>query len=433
MEFLDVARRDNGETGAVEISAKVSSAAVKDQLSDFYEVVAPHQGLKADASWDDVDAAAMQSMGADRYRELRRDFVVNRLVSEALATCGVVPALTPRIHAVDYPEPYADYSFEVSIVERPRLVLTSCEPVEIETDDAEVTDALIDARIAEFLEAHAEYSVDVPRPVAYGDCVRVDMATLREGKTVPRLTGKSMILELAKGAMPESFVEGFVGTKVGETRVVDYAVRRPQALAADDVDGYTATVTVVEQLKKAVPKLTDEWVDENVESASSVADLRKGVARGLEVEVAQFNRDTHARLANIELAKRLQGIIPEEFYQVSRTALANKLERELSEKGQTLDDYLEQEHMNEEELSMQTFIQSAENLRQGFALEALFDGRGMSLSDEDLEYACEQAFGKETYDRALLERTGRFSLVESSAKRMVALNWLADTAVVREG
>lgn len=432
MEFLDLKRQDNEETGAVELSVRISSAVVEEQLSDFYEVVAPRQGLKADDSWDDVDAAAERSMGERQYRELRRDFVVNRLVSEALAACGIVPALTPRIHALDYPDPRCDYSFEVSVVERPRLALSSYEPVEIEVDDARVTDELIDARIAEFLEACAEYSVDLERPVAHGDCVRVDMATLRQEKTVPRLTGKNMILELAKGAMPESFVEKFVGMKVGETRVIDYTVQRPCALDRNDVDRYTSTVTVVEQLKKTVPELTDEWVDGNVESASSVADLRKGIACGLEAQVARFNRDTHARLANIELAKRLQGAIPEEFYHVSRTALANKLERELAEKGQTLDDYLEQEHMNEEELSMQTFIQSAENLRQGFALEALFDGRDMSLSERDLACACEEAFGKDSYDHAFLEKTGRLHLIEDAAKRMVALNWLADTAIVKE-
>lgn len=431
MEFLELTRRANEGTGAVELSVKVSAAVVREQLSDFYEVVAPHQGLRPDALWGDVDAAAEQSMGIERYRELRRDFVVNRVVAEALAACDIVPALTPRIRALDYPDLHADYSFEVSVVERPHLTLTSCDPVEIEVEDAKVTDELVDARIAEFLEARAEYSTGLPRPVAYGDCVRVDMATLREGKNVARLTGKSMILELAEGAMPKSFVDKFVGMAVGETRVIDYAVLRPQALSEDDVDRYAATVTVVEQLDKTVPELTDEWVDSSIESASSIVDLRKGIRDGLEVEVARFNRDTHARLANVELAKRLKGTIPEEFYQVSRSALMEKLERELAEKGQTLDDYLEEKHMNEEELSMQTFIQSAENLRQGFALEALFDGREMSLSERDLEYASEQAFGKGSYDRGMLERTGRFRLIEQAAKRMVALNWLADTVIVR--
>ena len=109
----------------------------------------------------------------------------------------------------------------------------------------------------------------------------------------------------------------------------------------------------------------------------------------------------------------------------------SKLERELSEKGQTLDDYYEQEHMNEEELSVQMLIKSGENLRQGFALEALFDGRGMHVTEEDLKCAFQQAFGSGAFDKGELEKTGKLRIVERAAKRMVALNWLADTAVVR--
>ena len=75
-------------------------------------------------------------------------------------------------------------------------------------------------------------------------------------------------------------------------------------------------------------------------------------------------------------------------------------------------------------------IQSGENLRQGFALEALFDGRGMTLSDEDVEAAAARFFGgSPTADE--LRRTGRARLAESMAKRAAALSWLVETAVVK--
>ena len=45
-------------------------------------------------------------------------------------------------------------------------------------------------------------------------------------------------------------VDGVVGMEVGETKVVDYAVRRPRAIADDDVDRYQATVTVLSQQRK---------------------------------------------------------------------------------------------------------------------------------------------------------------------------------------
>lgn len=87
--------------------------------------------------------------------------------------------------------------------------------------------------------------------------------------------------------------------------------------------------------------------------------------------------------------------------------------------------------MNEEELSVQMLVRSGENLRQGFALEALFDGRGMRMTDADRERAWGHAFGRGSYDAEELRRSGKYPLVESAAKRMVALNWLVDTAIVK--
>ena len=151
----------------------------------------------------------------------------------------------------------------------------------------------------------------------------------------------------------------------------------------------------------------------------------------LEAEISHMNRDTHARLANIELAKRLEGKIPDALFWASRDGLMPRLERELSEKGRSLDDYYEENGMNEEELSVQMLIKSGENLRQGFALEALFDGRGMAVTDEDVLYAYEQMFGKRDCAVGALRASEKYPVVERSAKRMVALNWLADTAVVK--
>lgn len=335
------------------------------------------------------------------------------------------------MHVLAYPEAGSAFGFSLSAVERPRLALSSYGPVEVEMERVEVTDGLVDARIAGFLEAHAVYDEAPPRAVRRGDCIKVDVMTTLEGKAVPRLTGNGMLLELVPGAMPEPFVDGVVGMEVGETKVVDYAVRRPRAIADDDVDRYQATVTVLSQQRKAVPPLTDEWVAAHVEKASSVQELRAGVARGLEAEVEACNRDTLARLANIELEKRLVGSIPDAFYRAARQGLMDKLEADLAAKGQTIDDYYEQEHMNEEELSVQMLVRSGENLRQGFALEALFDGRGMRMTDADRERAWGHAFGRGSYDAEELRRSGKYPLVESAAKRMVALNWLVDTAIVK--
>lgn len=432
MEFEELTRTDNKETGSIKIEIALSPETVSSILGEFYEVVGAHKGAAEGALWDEIDRAALATMPEESYRELRRDFVINFVSGEALKALGITPELTPKVHVLEYPDSNETFYFDIAVVERPRVTLTSYDPVEIETEDAILSDELIDMRIAALLERHTDYEPAKPHPVMYGDCVKVDIATMHNGKTVPRLTGKNTIFELADGSMPNSFVKMLIGASIGETKTFDYTVKKDRAISDNDVDVYTATVTIVSQLSKYVPVLTDEWVNENIEAASTVAEFRRGVEKMIEAEIVHVNRDTHARLANIELSKRLEGKIPDELFQASRDGLMRRLERELSEKGQSIDDYYEENEMNEEELSVQMLIKSGENLRQGFALEALFDGRTMVLADDDLLYAYEQMFGKRDCSVPELRASEKYPVVERSAKRMVALNWLADTAIVKE-
>lgn len=431
MDFEELKQVPNVETGEIAVTLAVSGDTIDQLLAEFYSAIAPVVGKRDSDSWDVVDEAAVAKVSSERYREMRRDFVTNRMVGDGLKQLGIEPALTPNIHVLEYPEVGKAYAFELSVVERPVLSLSSCEPVEIEVEDFEVTDAVVDARVSQLLEMRAEYTEAPDHPVAFGDCIKVDIATASEGKTVPHLTGKGFVLDLSDGSMPASFVNGLAGTEVGETRSFEYEVKRPRAIVDTDVDRYSVTVVILGQLEKTIPVLSDAWVSANIEGDATVDDFRSDVRRSLEIEAAHMNCDTHARLANIELEKRLVGTIPDAFYQASRNGLMDKLERELAEKGQTIDDYYEQERMNEEELSVQMLVKSAENLRQGFSLEALFDGRDMQLSSDDLREACRHAFGTDSFDKEEYERTGKYRLVESAAKRMVALRWLVDTAIVK--
>lgn len=430
MELTRLEKAEPDAKGAVAVEATASAEAVHGLLAEFYETVATAKGLAPDRPWDDVEAAAQAGMGAEAFCELRRDFVVNRMASEALGALGLTPALTPKIHVLAYPVDGEEFSVELSVVEQPRLALTSYEPVEVTMDEVTVTDRMVAARVAEVLDRYATYEDAEPRPVAAGDLVAIDVDTQQGDTMVPHLSGKQKVLAMDGEAMPAPFLAAVLGMEVGETKVVEYAVERPRAISPDDVDRYISTVTVVGQLRKVEVELTDAWVRAHYPTLSSVEEFFAETRKDVAYDAKLFNRDTVAHLANLELEKRLAGDIPDEFYQASYKSLFGKFERDLAQQGKTLDDYYEEEQTNEQELSVKMLIQSGENLRQGFALEALFDGRGMTLSDEDVEAAAARFFGgSPTADE--LRRTGRARLAESMAKRAAALSWLVETAVVK--
>ncbi len=264
-----------------------------------------------------------------------------------------------------------------------------------------------------------------------GDVIRVNIMTTKDGQKVPRLTGNKMLLDVDPDAMPMGFIQGLIGMNVGESKVITYEVKRDRGISDDDKDSYIAEVTIMIQQKKIEVDLTDEWVAEHYPNVGTVDAFFDEARKDLENEARAENQDTIAHLANVEIEKRLQGAIPDAFYSAASSNHFNKIEDELKQKGQTIDDYLESEQMNEEELSIRILAKCGEGLRQAFALEALFDGKGWELTEEDRKDAYVKLFGNsKPYDEGVLNRTGKLHLVDQAAKRVKAITWLVQTAKV---
>lgn len=436
MHFKELKNTYNSDLKENNISVIVRKEDVISLLKSFYETlvsVLKFEQTNVDdiKKWSIIDNAATQKIGLDNYNEMRRDFVVNKVVAEVLTELELTPALTPQIRALAYPNINEDFSFKLVVVEKPKLTLSSYEPVEIETTDVVLTESLLNDRISELLEKDAKYLETDPHPVSANDCIKVDIATMCNGKNVPHLTGKNVILDLSDESMPSAFIAELLKMSPGETKSFSYEVASLRAISKNDVDIYSTTVNILSQLKKEVPKLTDAWVSESIRTVNTVESFKKRLSKSIEIELAAFNRDTHARLANNALAKRLEGEIPDAFFRAANVGIMQKLEKDLASEGKTIEDYYAQERMNEEEMSVQNFVRAAENLRQGFALETLFDGRGMELSQNDMSMCAKEIFDDDNFSESQYKKQGKLPLVESAAKRMVALNWLVDTAKVK--
>ncbi len=429
MEFVKLERKPVDEKGAIAIEAEAAKQSVGELLEEFRQTIVQAKNLEADATWEDVDAAGSQAMGVEAFRELKRDFVVNHLVAEAMRQLEIHAALTPKIHVLEYPDASSDYRVDLSVVEQPQLRLSSYEPVTVHADMIEVTDMAVATRVADVLDRYATYEDADPKPIAMGDVVLVDVDTQQDDQLVGKLSGKHRVLAMDQDAMPKPFLEGIVGMEVGETRKVEFAVPRPRGISEEDVDRYISTVTMIAQQRKIEVELTDEWVRAHYPSVENVEAFFEEARKDVAFDIDNLNRDRVAHLANVELEKRLLGSIPDEFYQASYRNLMDKFERDLAKQGKTLDDYYEEEKTNEQELSVKMLIQSGESLKQGFALEALFDGRSMELTDEEISDAAARFFGDRD-DVETLERKGRLKLVQSMAKRSKAMAWLVETANV---
>jgi len=177
--------------------------------------------------------------------------------------------------------------------------------------------------------------------------------------------------------------------------------------------------------------LDSEWVIAHFTDIQTVEELDEKVRLDLLRKSEATMRESIARLAKIELAKRLQGRIPDAFYQAASKNYYDKIVGNLEKNGSNLEEYCKDLGIDEHELNLEMLVRSGEMLRQGLALETLFQEAGLELTDDDIQDTLRTGFGKyQKLSMDELRKNGLLALIETAAKRKKALKTLLDTAEI---
>jgi FKBP-type peptidyl-prolyl cis-trans isomerase (trigger factor) len=189
-------------------------------------------------------------------------------------------------------------------------------------------------------------------------------------------------------------------------------------------DGHSAS-----NHRKKVPAITDEWIRANLKDIGSLAEFRELLRQEGELRKQKAVDDMMTFMAVSELAKRLEGEIPDEVYEYTRDDMIRNLETGLYQQSTTLKDYLERQGMSEQQFGMEMMMQAHEVIAQGLALDALARHLQMEVSEQDILDTLElMAPGHARDAREQFENTGKMYTVRENARRNKTNQWLAQNA-----
>jgi trigger factor len=221
-----------------------------------------------------------------RYREQVENEVFQRLVQsawqEAVREHQVEQVGTPQITQSSSIKADAPFSFEARVEVKPRVEARDYTGLELPRTDTSVSDQEEDERLEQMRQSMARLEPIEGRDVAQaGDFATVDYEASIDGNPFPGRKAEDVTVELAPGELVESNVAALEGTRVGETRELDYTF--PSDYRVEDVKGKTARFKFeLKGLKKKVtPELNDELAKESGE-AQSLDELRGKIRSELE-------------------------------------------------------------------------------------------------------------------------------------------------------
>lgn len=428
MEVTTSIREEDGKT---QVAIELTEQEVKKHIDSFFKDLAKNRipGFRPGRAPRKV---LERNFGGHEaiYAEITSD-MVNEVLPLALDSKDVIFIDDPKLvdEKVESVEDGKPYTFEVYGEVAPKLTLTSVEPVEIEMPPATATDEEIEAQLESLRDYYYEFE-EVDRAAEEGDYVMMSIDAKADGVTVDALNSPSRLVELGSDALPKELTDQVLGMKKDETKEFDFEVAEDDEQLAD-FKGKTihAEVTVSKVQTKELPTLDEEFAKRI--GFDTLEQTREEIANQINTQRERQLPELKERRCVEALAKRIEGEIPESYINYSRDEVLREFFNNLQSAGITFDQFLAQRGISADEFRADLDDEAKENAEQSLALDALFEARGMELTDADIDEQF-QVVDDPAAARKSWEESGRMSLLREGIRRSKAAQWLIDNAIVTE-
>lgn len=428
MEVTTSIREEDGKT---QVAIELTEQEVKKHIDSFFKDLAKNRipGFRPGKAPRKV---LERNFGGHEaiYAEITSD-MVNEVLPLALDSKDVIFIDDPKLvdEKIESVEDGKPYTFEVYGEVAPKLTLTSVEPVEIEMPPATATDEEVEAQLESLRDYYYEFE-EVDRAAEEGDYVMMSIDAKADGVAVDALNSPSRLVELGSDALPKELTDQVLGMKKDETKEFDLEVAEDDEQLAD-FKGKTihAEVTVSKVQTKELPTLDEEFAKRI--GFDTLEQTREEIANQINSQRERQLPELKERRCVEALAKRIEGEIPESYINYSRDEVLREFFNNLQSAGITFDQFLAQRGISADEFHADLDDEAKENAEQSLALDALFEARGMELTDADIDEQF-QVVDDPAAARKSWEESGRMSLLREGIRRSKAAQWLIDNAIVTE-
>ena len=315
------------------------------------------------------------------------------------------PTFAPPLNELQVKE-NETFAFSATVDIRPSISLPNYDELVADKSPVDVPREDVDTYITRLQEQSATYEpLDVERPVAENDCVRVDWECVRNGERIDTESRQDVDIELGIAAINEKLEQALLGMQIGDTKSVDIEFPAEHNLAelAGKSAQYEVTLHAITQ--KQLPDLDDEFAkDLGYESYSQLYGL---IWNNLVEEETSLQVDKQKAELLEQLIEKIDISIPEPL-----------VDQYVQHTLQNVTRQLENEHRTPEEAGIDMDTLPAElrkdviqQTKQSWIFETIAEKEGISVSDDELEYEIRRAAEQQNRDAqkyaALLKSSNR--------------------------
>ena len=327
-------------------------------------------------------------------------------------------------------EESGDIVFTAEVEVRPEVRLTGYDELTVVLDIETATPERIEEQIDSMRQRFATLE-DTDEALTIGGFARLDIAASIDGEAVPALSAQDFVYEVGSGILVDELDEAVRGSRPG----AELSFSSTLTDRFGDREGQVALFTgsVKSAQVKVLPELTDEWADENTESATVDA-LRTDMALRIDL-VAKMQAQMSLRDRVLE---ELVSIVPIEaplpLVEREMERRLHDLAHRLEQQGMTIPMYLEAIGQSQDIFVAEVREGSTKAVLVDIGLRSIIAAEEFEASEEEFEAEVdrilEQVKGSPKKARRQLEQQGVFEAVRFDIERGKALQFLVDNAKV---
>ncbi|MBR4991375.1 MAG: trigger factor [Clostridia bacterium] len=262
--------------------------------------------------------------------------------------------------------------------EYPTAKLGDYKKIRVHLPEPTVEEGEVTALLEQYARRAAKH-IELDRPAQEGDTLHIDLeGTLEGGSPVPGGKAEDYAIKVGSHTLLPQLEEGMIGMKAGETK--DITLTFPKEYA-EELAGKTATfhVTVNAVCQVEIPVVDETFAKTffEVDMATLRAEVKASV---LQDKMAEY-RAKVAEAALSQASGQMDCLLPESMIQKEIDDMMVEFGQRLDQQGISLDKYLEQMKMSEEEFARTARSSAVHRLRLDVLLKEVAKAEGL-VADE---------------------------------------------------
>lgn len=374
-------------TDLTKTKVKLTISAEESELTPIKDGVVARLGsnVKLPGFRNGKAPAAMIEKAIDQNL-LQGDFLdeaMTQLYAKATVEEDIRPVTRPNVTVKKF-VPFSQLEFEVETDIIGKITLPDYKKISVPSEPVKISEKDVN-EVVSSLQTRLAEKVPVKRAAKNKDEAVIDFKGAdAKGEPIPNADGTDYPLVLGSNAFIPGFEDNVVGMKPGDEKSFEIAF--PQDYGAKTLAGtkvtFTVTLKVLNEMKE--PALDDEFAAK-VGPFKTLNELKADIKKQLTAEREQEAQANRQEAILKEISKKTKVEIPEALIEQQVTYNLDELRRNLTYRGQTFQEFLENEGKTEDEYKKEIEPQATEQLKASLILSEIAELEKFSVEPDELK------------------------------------------------